>query len=118
MYSGLIAYSFTDWYLIGAAVQGGWDNADTNHQPMFRNGTAANKYFYGYFGAGNFKLISTKGSYSQLGKASATAIEVNGNAGEYNCYCWILQVHFDTTTLTYTLAPYTGSTATTYTMVL
>jgi hypothetical protein len=44
-YSGLIAYSFTDWYLIGAAVQGGWDNnADTNHQPMFRNGTAANKY--------------------------------------------------------------------------
>jgi hypothetical protein len=38
-YSGLIAYSFTDWYLIGAAVQGGWDNnADTNHQPMFRNG--------------------------------------------------------------------------------
>jgi hypothetical protein len=25
----------------------------------------------------------------------------------------ILQVHFDTTTLTYTLAPYTGSTATT-----
>jgi hypothetical protein len=61
-YSGLIAYSFTDWYLIGAAVQGGWDNnADTNHQPMFRNGTAANKYsFTGYFGAGNFKLISTK----------------------------------------------------------
>jgi hypothetical protein len=42
---GLIAYSFTVWYLIGAAVQGGWDNnADTNHQPMFRNGTAANKY--------------------------------------------------------------------------
>jgi hypothetical protein len=83
-YSGLIAYSFTDWYLIGAAVQGGWDNADTNHQPMFRNGTAANKYFYGYFGAGNFKLISTKGSWdSQLGKASATAIEVNGNAGEF-----------------------------------
>jgi hypothetical protein len=46
-YSGLIAYSFTDWYLIGAAVQGGWDNnADTNHQPMFRNGTAANKYSF------------------------------------------------------------------------
>jgi hypothetical protein len=45
---GLIAYSFTDWYLIGAAVQGGWDNnADTNHQPMFRNGTAANKYSFG-----------------------------------------------------------------------
>jgi hypothetical protein len=35
------------WYLIGAAVQGGWDNnADTNHQPMFRNGTAANKYSF------------------------------------------------------------------------
>jgi hypothetical protein len=42
----LIAYSFTDWYLIGAAVQGGWDNNADNHQPMFRNGTAANKYSF------------------------------------------------------------------------
>jgi hypothetical protein len=120
-YSGLIAYSFTDWYLIGAAVQGGWDNnADTNHQPMFRNGTAANKYsFTGYFGAGNFKLISTKGSWdSQLGKASATAIEVNGNAGEFTiATAGYYKFTFDTTTLTYTLAPYTGSTATTYTTV-
>jgi hypothetical protein len=33
----------------------------TRSQPMFRNGTAANKYsFTGYFGAGNFKLISTR----------------------------------------------------------
>jgi hypothetical protein len=36
------------------------NNADTNHQPMFRNGTAANKYFYGILGAGNFKLISKR----------------------------------------------------------
>jgi hypothetical protein len=37
---------------------------------MFRNGTAANKYsFTGYFGAGNFKLISTRKLDSQLGKA-------------------------------------------------
>jgi hypothetical protein len=82
---------------------------------MFRNGTAANKYsFTGYFGAGNFKLISTKGSL-QLGKASATAIEVNGNAGEFR-YCWILS----SLTLLHELhiTPYTGSTATTLQLVL
>jgi hypothetical protein len=67
---------------------------------MFRNGTAANKYsFTGYFGAGNFKLISTKAGI-QLGKASATAIELvmlvnyNATAGYY-------KFTFDTTTLTY-----------------
>lgn len=120
-YTGLIAYPFTDWYLIGAAVQGGWDNnADTKHQPMFRITTAANKYsFTGYFGAGNFKLISKKGSWDfQLGRASATAIELNGNAGEFTiATAGYYKFTFDSTALTYTLVPYTGTTTKTFTTV-
>lgn len=72
-YSGLIAYPFTDWYLIGSAVAGGWDNnATTVHQPLFRSGTDTNVYkFTGYFNAGEFKFISTLGSWlPQLGKGS------------------------------------------------
>lgn len=120
-YTGLIAYPFTDWYLIGAAVQGGWDNnADTNHQPMFRITTDANKYsFTGYFGAGNFKLISKKGSWdSQLGRASATAIELNGNAGEFTiATAGYYKFTFDSTALTYKLVAYDAAAATIFSTV-
>lgn len=78
-YLGKVKYEFTDWYLIGAAVAGGWDNnVDTKHQPMFRDGKDDTKYkFVGYFKAGNFKLISVKGSWdSQLGKADDSSIEI------------------------------------------
>ena len=120
-YTGLLKYPFTDWYLIGAAVQGGWDNnADTNHQPMFRKGTATNQYsFTGYFAAGNFKLISQKGSWEfQLGRASATAVELNNNAGEFTiATAGYYSFTFDTTALTYTLVPYVGTTTKTFTTV-
>ncbi|MDI5898974.1 SusE domain-containing protein [Flavobacterium yafengii] len=120
-YTGLIPYEFTDWYLIGAAVQGDWtNNADTKHQPMFRNGTDASKYsFTGYFSAGNFKLISKKGSWdSQLGRASATAIELNGNAGEFTiATAGYYKFVFDTTALTYTLVAYNASAAPTFSTV-
>jgi hypothetical protein len=114
-YSGLVTYDFTDWYLIGGAVEGDWDNEpDTKHQPMFRSGTAANKYsFTGYFKAGNFKLISTKGSWAaQLGRSSTTAIELNGNAGEFTiATAGYYKFTFDTTALTYTLVAYDASAA-------
>jgi hypothetical protein len=48
IHSGLIAYSFTDWYLIGAAVQGGWDNnADTNHQQCLETEQLLTNTLYG-----------------------------------------------------------------------
>lgn len=114
-YAGRVAYDFTDWYLIGAAVAGGWDNnADTNHQPMFRDGKDANQYkFVGYFKAGNFKLISVKGSWdSQLGNAGGGAIEIKNNAGEFvipadGYYAF----QFNTQDLKYTLVSYNVSAA-------
>ena len=117
-YTGVLPYDKTDWFLIGGAVQGGWDNnADTDHQPMFRDGANADKYsFIGYFLAGNFKLISVKGSWaSQLGRASATAIEIKDNAGEWNIPTnGYYKFTFDTKALTYTLAPYDASAAKIY----
>jgi len=79
-YSGLLTYGFTDWYLVGTAVQGGYDNTSTTiHQPLFRSGTIANDYkFTGYFNAGEFKFISLLGSWlPQLGMgADKSTIEI------------------------------------------
>lgn len=109
-YLGRVVYEFTDWYLIGAAVAGGWDNnVDTKHQPMFRDGKEANKYkFVGYFKAGNFKLISEKGSWaSQLGRASDSSIEIKDNAGEFTIPAdGYYAFEFNTTSLKYTLKAY------------
>jgi hypothetical protein len=122
-YLGRVAYGFTDWYLIGAAVAGGWDNnVDTKHQPMFRDGKESDKYkFVGYFKAGNFKLISEKGSWaSQLGKASEGTIEIKDNAGEFTIPAdGYYAFEFNTTSLKYTLKAYedAAAIAKTYTSV-
>lgn len=112
-YLGKVKYEFTDWYLIGAAVAGGWDNnVDTKHQPMFRDGKDDTKYkFVGYFKAGNFKLISVKGSWdSQLGKADDSSIEIKNNAGEFTIPAdGYYNFQFNTKTLKYTLLPYTDA---------
>lgn len=114
-YLGRVKYEFTDWYLIGAAVAGGWDNnVDTKHQPMFRDGKDATKYkFVGYFKAGNFKLISEKGSWdSQLGKADDSSIEIKNNAGEFTIPAdGYYNFEFNTKSLAYTLKPYADAVA-------
>jgi starch-binding outer membrane protein SusE/F len=114
-YAGKLAYDFTDWYLVGAAVEGGWDNnADTKHQPMFRDGKNADLYkFTGFFKAGNFKLVSEKGSWaSQLGKAGSSAIEINSNAGEFTIPAeGYYTFEFNTKSLTFTLVTYDDSAA-------
>lgn len=114
-YAGKVAYNFTDWYLVGAAVDGGWDNnVDTKHQPMYRDGKNADLYkFTGFFKAGNFKLISEKGSWaSQLGKAGSDAIEINSNAGEFTIPAdGYYTFQFNTKALTYTLVTYNDSAA-------
>lgn len=114
-YAGKVAYNFTDWYLIGAAVEGAWDNnADTKHQPMFRDGKNADLYkFTGFFKAGNFKLISEKGSWAnQLGKAGSGTIEINSNAGEFTIPTdGYYTFKFDTKALTFTLVAYDASAA-------
>ncbi|MBP4139560.1 SusE domain-containing protein [Flavobacterium geliluteum] len=120
-YTGKVTYDFTDWYLIGAAVEGGWDNnTDTKHQPMYRDGKNANLYkFTGFFKAGNFKLISEKGSWdSQLGNAGGDAIEIKNNAGEFTIPAdGYYTFQFNTTTLKYTLVDYNATAAVTHSTV-
>ncbi len=120
-YAGLVTYEFTDWYLIGAAVDGGWDNnVDTNHQPMFRDGTDATQYkFTGFFKAGNFKLISEKGSWaSQLGRSGEGTIEIKDNAGEFTIAAdGYYTLKFNTQSLKYTLEAFDGAAAPTYSTV-
>ncbi|WP_125723203.1 SusE domain-containing protein [Flavobacterium ustbae] len=122
-YLGRVDYEFTDWYLIGAAVAGGWDNnVDTPHQPMFRDGKDATKYkFTGYFKAGNFKLISEKGSWaSQLGRADDSSIEIKDNAGEFTIPAdGYYTLEFNTKSLKYTLEEFkdAAAIAKTYTSV-
>lgn len=120
-YTGLVPYAFTDWYLIGAAVEGGWDNnVDTNHQPMFRGGVNPNIYkFTGYFNAGNFKLISEKGSWaSQLGNAGGNKIEIRDNAGEFIiATAGYYTFTFDVDALSYSLVPYNATSASVYSRI-
>ncbi|OXA79842.1 protein of unknown function [Flavobacterium aquidurense] len=120
-YTGKVTYNFTDWYLVGVAVDGGWDNnADTKHQPMFRDGKNATQYkFTGYFKAGNFKLISVKGSWdSQLGRAGNGVIEIKNNAGEFTISAdGYYTFKFDTKELTYSLEPYNASAAKSFSTV-
>ncbi|MBC5840898.1 SusE domain-containing protein [Flavobacterium sp. F-380] len=120
-YTGLVPYAFTDWYLIGGAVEGGWENnVDTAHQPMFRGGVNSNIYkFTGYFIAGNFKLISQKGSWAfQLGNAGSGAIEIKDNAGEFTIpSTGYYTFTFNTTTLTYSLIPFNANSASIYSRI-
>jgi len=123
-YTGLIAYDFTDWYLIGNAVEGGWDNnATTKHQPLFRSATNANVYkFTGYFMAGEFKFISKLGSWSpQLGKgADNTAIAIKTLDSQSDPATFVIATagyytfSMNTETLTTSLVAYNASAAATY----
>lgn len=126
-YSGLVAYDFTDWYLIGSAVYGGWDNnTTTKHQPLFRSATNAKEYkFTGYFMAGEFKFISTLGSWlPQLGKGadnSSIAIKSLDSQGDPGTFLIATAGYYtftmNTETLAASLVAYNASAATTYTTV-
>ncbi|MDI6047237.1 SusE domain-containing protein [Flavobacterium yafengii] len=125
-YTGLIPYEFTDWYLIGAAVQGDWtNNADTKHQPLFRSGTNPNLYqFTGFFKAGAFKLISKPGQWAPMyGKGDNGAIVARPTEADPDPSSFEIATEgyytftMNTETLKYTLVAYNAAAATTFTTV-
>lgn len=123
-YSGLLAYPFTDWYLVGDATVADWNNNNGN-QPMFRSGSNAKLYKYtGYFKAGYFKVISTLGSWTPMygmgdgGSLVYRATNADADPASFNIptagyYTFSMNLQ----TLTYTLVPYNASAATTYTTI-
>jgi hypothetical protein len=77
-------YPFKDYYLVGDATQPGWNN-NNNNPPLFRDGANPNiYYYYGYFGAGQFKVLEKKGFWQpQWGTNNGSGINVNpGNTSD------------------------------------
>ncbi|WP_272149589.1 SusE domain-containing protein [Tenacibaculum aiptasiae] len=83
-------YVFKDYYLVGNATAADWNN-NNNNPALFRNPNDENEYTYtAYFGAGEFKVLETKGLWQPQwgtndgvlagGEYSGT-IEVNPGGG-------------------------------------
>lgn len=67
-YLEILRYEYTDWYLIGNAVVGNWDNKADNHSlvPLLKSDKEGEYTFTGYIESGNdkgFKIIKTKGNW-------------------------------------------------------
>ena len=75
-------YIFDDYYLVGNATSPDWNN-NNNNPALFRDGSDSDKFYYtGYFGAGEFKVLETKGQWQpQWGTNNTTSIDVNPGGG-------------------------------------
>ena len=104
---------FINLYLIGDATAAGWNNNATNADmyPLLGNKDLPASYTYtGYFKAGGFKLIKTKGSWdSQYGAGSdAGTLSASGGSGNINvATAGYYKFTANVATLSYTLVPVT-----------
>ena len=75
-------YVFSDYYLVGNATSPDWNN-NNNNPALFRDSSNSDKFYYtGYFGAGEFKVLETKGQWQpQWGTNNTTSIDVNPGGG-------------------------------------
>ncbi|KGL63871.1 SusE domain-containing protein [Polaribacter sp. Hel1_85] len=75
-------YIYDDYYLVGNATAPDWGN-NNNNPALFRDETNKDKFYYtGYFGAGEFKILETKGFWQpQWGTNDASTIDVNPGGG-------------------------------------
>ncbi len=109
---------FVNLYLIGDATAAGWTNSATNADmyPLLGNKTVSASYSYtGYFKAGGFKLIKTKGSWdNQYGAgANAGTLSSSGASGNINvATAGYYKFTANVATLTYTLEPVSPPTKT------
>jgi hypothetical protein len=119
-----LSYLFKDLYLVGEAVAPGWET-NNNNPPLWRDPAVATSYQYvGYFNAGGFKLIEKLGSW-QPQWGTNDGVTVSGNPGTQSddpgtfnntlgAGYYTFTVNMNPNSYSYTLEPYTGSTATTY----
>ncbi|MFA9190584.1 SusE domain-containing protein [Flavobacterium sp. FZUC8N2.13] len=123
-YSGLVAYAFTDWYLVGDATVAGWD-PNKGNQPLFRSGTNPKLYKYtGYFKVGAFKVISSLGSWIPMygmgasGTLAYRGTDADADPATFNiATAGYYTFTMNTQTLTYTLVSYDASAATNYSVI-
>ncbi|WP_291102335.1 MULTISPECIES: SusE domain-containing protein [unclassified Flavobacterium] len=108
-----------EMFLVGDATAAGWSE-NNNNVPLFRDPANDNKYSYtGYFAAGQVKLLEIKGKWQPQWGTKNGALAVNDGTGTDPDSFVIATAGYYTlsinvTDLTYSLIPFTGSTATTY----
>lgn len=112
-------------YLVGDATATGWDNvASGNNYPLFRDAANPDIYYYtGYFEAGEFKLIETKGQWQpQYGTNDGTTVAVNpGDGTDPGAFTvdaagyYSFEINLDE--MTFSLEEYEGDTSTTYSSI-
>lgn len=108
-------------YLVGPGTSAGWD-VNNNNMPIFADPNDNTKHYYtGYFNPGEFKLIEKLGQWEPIYYPTAEPNKVfyktsdaqpDGNFWNDNAGYYTFEINIKD--LTYTLAEYTGSTATTY----
>lgn len=109
---------FVNLYLVGDATAAGWDNNATNANmyPLLGNQSVSASYTYtGYFKAGGFKLIKTKGSWDAQYGAGSSAGTLSSDGGSGNITvttAGYYKFSANVATMTYTLEPVTPSSAT------
>ena len=132
-YSDVITISVTPYgstvapvvtlYLVGPGTSAGWD-VNNNNMPIFADPKDNTKHYYtGYFNAGQFKLIEKIGSWFPIYYASdankvfyrTSDAQPDGNFWNDNAGYYTFEINIKD--LTYTIAPFTGSTATTYSTI-
>ncbi|WP_293894111.1 SusE domain-containing protein [Flavobacterium sp.] len=114
--------TFPNLYFVGSATTPGWNN-NNNNTPVFRNQNIPNNYVYtGYFNAGAFKLLEVRGQWQpQWGTNDNTTLAVNTGSGSDPGTFNVATAGYYTYSFTtagqggsFTVTPYTGSVATTY----
>ena len=108
-------------YLVGPATSAGWD-VNNNNMPIFTDPNDNTKHYYtGYFNAGDFKLIEKLGQWEPIYYPTVEPNKVfyktsdtqpDGNFWNETAGYYTFEINIQD--LTYKLAPYTGSTATTH----
>ena len=111
-------YNYQDLYLIGDATAANWDNnaSNMNMFPLLKDKSNSNVYtFTGYFKAGGFKILPTKGDWSkQYGYKSNGVLAVNdGGAGNIPiATSGYYKLTVNTGDATYSIEPYSDPTNT------
>lgn len=129
-YSDVITISVTPYgstevpvvtlYLVGPGTSAGWD-VNNNNMPIFTDPRDNTKHYYtGYFNAGDFKLIEKIGQWAPIyyptdaNKVFYKTSEAQPDGNFWNATAGYYTFEINIHDLTYKLAPFTGSTATTY----
>jgi hypothetical protein len=114
--------TFPNLYFVGSATSPGWNN-NNNNTIVFRNQNVPNNYVYtGYFSAGAFKLLETKGQWQpQWGTNDGTTLAVNPGGGSDPGTFNVTTAGYYTYSFTtvgqggsFTVTPYNASTSPTY----